>query len=103
MMLVLAVVCARFRDMTLIVQNLLQVTFYLTPVMWAAKTLPEGAPRYIIEFNPFFHLVSLVRDPLLGQMPEARSWEVAIVLALVGWLLAVVFFGRFRARVPYWL
>ena len=39
-MLILGVLCARYRDMTQVMQNLLQVMMYLTPVMWMARTLP---------------------------------------------------------------
>ncbi|MBN8900604.1 MAG: ABC transporter permease, partial [Rhodospirillales bacterium] len=33
-MLVLAVVCTRFRDMTQVAQNFMQVLFYATPIVW---------------------------------------------------------------------
>lgn len=102
MMLGLAVLCARFRDITQVVQNLLQVMFYMTPLMWMPHALPDGM-TYVLAFNPFFHLVSLVRNPLLGQPIPGTSWGVALGLLVIGWGLAVPFFARYRHRVPYWL
>ncbi|MCX2699443.1 ABC transporter permease [Ochrobactrum chromiisoli] len=102
-MLILAVICARFRDMTQVVTNILQILFYATPIMWMLKVLPEHVSKAFIEFNPFYHFVELVRAPLLGYAPESISWVVAIVLVVVGWVVALLFFGRYRWRVVYWL
>ncbi len=102
-MLILAIVCSRFRDMTQVMTNILQVLFYATPIMWMVKTLPEHVSRGFIEWNPFFHFIQLVRGPLLGEAPEPMSWLVTISIAVIGWLFAIVFFGRYRWRVAYWL
>lgn len=101
--LVLAIVCARFRDMTQVVMNLLQVMFYFTPIMWMTKTLPDNIPSLLYTLNPFYHLLQLIRAPLLGQYPDAASWIVALAIAVVGWAGALVFFGKYRWRIAYWL
>lgn len=103
MMLVVGVVCTRYRDMAQIVQNVMQVAFYMTPIMWMPKSLPEHAPKWLIDLNPFVHLLALVRDPLLGVSPPALSWLIALILLLLGGGFAVAFFERYRHRVAYWL
>ncbi len=103
MMLILAVVCARFRDMTQIVQNLMQVSFYLTPIIWSAALLPARASTGIFALNPFYHLINLVRTPLLGEAPDVTNWIVSSLMMLGGWVMALLFFGCYRKRVPYWL
>lgn len=103
MMLILAILCARFRDMTQVVSNILQVLFYATPIMWMVKVLPDHVSRWFIDINPFFHLIELVRAPLLGHAPTGIDWTFAAGLAVVGWIIAIAFFGRYRWRVAYWL
>lgn len=103
MMLILAILCARFRDMTQVVANILQVLFYATPIMWMVKVLPGHVSRWFIEWNPFYHLIELVRAPLLGNAPTLLDWAFAAGLAIIGWIVAMVFFGRYRWRVAYWL
>jgi lipopolysaccharide transport system permease protein len=102
-MLVSAILCTRFRDMTQVVQNLMQVLFYVTPIVWMPSTLPESNVRVVLEFNPFYHLISLVRAPLLGESPTLINWTVGVALVIAGWSVALIFFGRFRRRIPYWL
>jgi len=103
MMLVLATVCARYRDMTQVLTNILQVLFYATPIMWMDKTLPGHVSRMFINWNPFYHLIQLVRAPLFGEAPATLSWLVAGSIALLGWAFALMFFGKYRWRVAYWL
>ena len=102
-MLLLATICARFRDMTQVVQNILQVLFYLTPIMWMPKTLPSTVSGLIMTLNPFYHMVEVVRAPLQGGLPTALNWEVLVATAVLGWVAALAFFGKYRWRVAYWL
>ena len=103
MALVLGILCARYRDLPQVVTSLLQVVFYLTPVIWLPTLLPARAGLYLLETNPFYHMLEVIRAPLLGHMPSATNWVVSIALAVVGWLATIVFFGRYKNRVAYWL
>ena len=100
--LLMGTLCARFRDIPQIVSNLLQVTFYLTPIIWMPKLLPERAGHLMLDVNPFFHLIEIVRAPLLGMRPSVMNWVVALSLAVAGWGVTLIFYGRFRSRIAYW-
>jgi len=101
--LLVAVICTRFRDMPQIIANLLQVAFYLSPVIWLPELLSSGHHRWLLELNPFYHLLEIVRAPLLGKLPAMESWIVSGLMAVLGWLLAIFTFSRYRHRIPYWL
>lgn len=103
MALILAVVCARFRDVTEIVVNALQVLFYLTPIIWTVELLEGRVNIAWIYLNPLYHLIEIVRAPILGDPLSMVTWMAVIGMAIVGWAVALPFFGRFRHRVPYWL
>jgi lipopolysaccharide transport system permease protein len=101
--LILAILCARYRDIPQIVASALQVLFYLTPIMWLPKLLPARASVYLLDANPLFHLLEIVRAPLLGQIPTAGNWMVSLGLAIIGWLAAVLIYGRYKRIIAYWL
>jgi ABC-type polysaccharide/polyol phosphate export permease len=101
--LILAVLCARYRDLPQIVGSVLQVFFYLTPIMWMPSLLPQRAGLYLLDINPIFHLLEIVRAPLLGQLPSMTNWMVSSGLALFGWGLALAIYGRYKRRIAYWL
>lgn len=101
MALVAAVVSARYRDIPVMIQNILTILFWLTPLMYFPEALHRH--RYIVDYNPFTHMIALVREPLLGGTPTLNDWLVVLGLTVFGWLGTFLFFARFRARVVYWL
>lgn len=98
----LSVVSARFRDFPQIISALLQVAFYVTPILFSGSML-SGKHHWIVEFNPLAYLIDVVREPLLGRLPPLSTWALAVVMTVVGWALALLFTGRFHKRIPYWV
>lgn len=91
----------RFRDLQPIITNLLQVLFFVTPVIWFPSLL--GSRRWIADLNPLDSLIAVVREPLLGNVPTAANYAIVLATTGAGFLLAMLIYGRFRARVVYWL
>ena len=101
--LVLSILCARYRDMPQIVGSVLQVFFYLTPIMWMPSMIPERASLFLLDLNPFYHLLEIVRAPFLGQVPSSLNWGVSLSLGVIGWAVALMFYGKYKRRIAYWL
>jgi ABC-2 type transport system permease protein/lipopolysaccharide transport system permease protein len=99
--LALGMLCARYRDVPQIMLSLVQILFFLTPVIWTAERLTDYG--LVLQLNPLHHLLELVRAPLLGRSPALESWIVASGLALAGSLLTALSFGRHRGRIAYWV
>ena len=99
--MVLGMVCARFRDIPLIVASLVQVAFFLTPVFWMPDML--GRHQWAADINPLFHFLEIVRRPLMGEETSALSWTAVLLITVLGSAAMLLFFQRFRARVAYWV
>jgi len=98
-----AMLCARYRDLAQIVASVLQVAFYVTPIIWMPSVLLDRMGATFLKFNPFYHLLDVIRAPLLGVVPSLTSWLVVLVVAIVGWGFTLLVFSRLRHRVAYWL
>lgn len=103
MALLLAVICTRYRDLTQIVANIMQTLFYVTPVIWSEDMLPDRYSNFIFELNPFFHLLKIVKSPLLSEYPSALNWWASIGILVLGWIITIVVFKLYHRRIPYWL
>lgn len=103
MSLVLSILCVRFRDLTQIVASLLQIFFYITPIIWMPSLLPARASLMILDPNPFFHLLSIVRNPLLSQPTTAANWVISCLIGLIGTVVSIIFFNNYRRRIAYWI
>jgi ABC-type polysaccharide/polyol phosphate export permease len=99
--LFLGMLCARFRDIPPIVGSVVQVLFFLTPVLWQASML--GSQQWVAQINPLFHFLEIIREPLLGRPPALLSWAVAAVTTILGWTATLALFAKFRARIAYWV
>ena len=99
--LLLGIVCARFRDIPLVVSSLMQVAFFLSPVIWTPGTL--GNRMWVAQFNPIYHLIEIVRAPIIGTGMAGTSLAVCSGMAVAGGALCVTVYAAYRHRVPYWL
>jgi lipopolysaccharide transport system permease protein len=99
--MVAGLLSARFRDLPQIVAALLQVAFYITPIIYRPSALTRFS--FIVKLNPLAHLIELVRAPLIGELPSATTWGVTVGLAVFGWLFALALTGRYLKRIPYWV
>lgn len=101
--LLLGTFCTRFRDMPQIVNSLIQVFFYVTPIIWMPNVLNTRSASLLVEPNPIYHILQIVRSPILGQAPTTLNWLVSLGVALLGSLFALWFFGKYKKRIAYWL
>jgi ABC-type polysaccharide/polyol phosphate export permease len=102
--IVLGTICTRFRDVSQIVTNLVQVVFFVTPVMWMPAIL-EGrdVAHWLIIINPFYHFLELVRAPLLNEAISLNSWLTVVGVTVTGLTAGILILGKFKTRIPYWL
>jgi ABC-type polysaccharide/polyol phosphate export permease len=99
--LLLGMLSARFRDIPPLVSSAIQIVFFLSPILWFPATL--GTRAGIVEINPVYHLLEVVRAPLMARAPDPWSWVACIGMAVIGWGITLPFFVRFRARIAFWL
>ena len=71
----LGALCARYRDVQQLVGNILQISLFLTPIFWSADQL-TGRAAMLADYNPLYHLIAIVRDPLMGKAPDTLHWVV---------------------------
>lgn len=97
----------RFRDVAPLLASLVQLLFYVTPIVWSTKVITDRPGQEdrakIAELNPLYHYLDIVRAPMLGEPQQAYHWYIVIGLTVIGWGLALVALRQFRARVPYWV
>lgn len=94
-------ICARFRDLPQVISSGMQVLFFLTPIFW----VPGGSMdrHAVLTVNPFYHLISIVREPLLGRMPTELNWIVSFSVLGTLAVLALLTTAIARKRVFLWL
>jgi len=96
--------CARFRDVPPIVASVMQIAFFVSPVIWSPKILEHrGIGIVLLNWNPFYSLLEIVRAPLLNQAPSLATWGSALGYSGLLVALTMVFFVRARSRIAFWV
>jgi ABC-2 type transport system permease protein len=102
------IIATRFRDVAPLLESLVQLLFYMTPIVWMDSTLKDrvgdlGNKAYLAELNPLYHYMAIVRGPMINEPAAMRSWIIVVVLTVLGTLFAMVFMRQWRSRVSYWV
>ncbi|WP_410658490.1 ABC transporter permease [Amycolatopsis sp. lyj-112] len=108
--LLLGIISTRYRDIPQVINSLIQLLFYMTPIVWPIDQLMAGGARDGVSWalpyvygNPLFHFIQIVRAPMIGQAVSINSWYVVLGITVVGWGLALVAMRNYRSRVSYWV
>jgi len=92
---------ARFRDIPQIVTSVMQFAIFVTPVFWPVNRL--GAHHFVLDFNPFYHMLEAVRAPLMGGAVAPHTYLFLAGMAAVGWLFTFSLFANIRRRLVHYL
>jgi len=102
--LLISICCARFRDLLQVVSSVLQISMFVTPIFWPPENLGSGGRAVLLlNGNPLYHFINIMRAPLLGQQPTAYNWCFSIVFSLIGACLTFFVFANVRRKIIYWL
>jgi ABC-type polysaccharide/polyol phosphate export permease len=102
--LLLGMAALRFRDLQQLVMSIVQVSMFVTPLFWPPDGLEGLRSIFFVALNPLYHLLTIVRDPLLsGTLAPVNSWIAVTLITIMGWASTYALFVKFRKRIPYWL
>lgn len=99
---IFACIGARFRDIKPGIQSLVRICFFLTPIMWTRDRFPEKY-HFVVDYNPFYHLIELLRRPLLASSFTWINLAVSASIMCVGGLLMLFVLRRTRHRIAFWV
>ncbi|MDQ3402399.1 MAG: ABC transporter permease [Actinomycetota bacterium] len=107
--LLFGIISTRYRDIPQVIGALVQLLFFLTPIVWPVDTLTQkfqdtGAWQLLlVELNPMYHFIQILRAPMIGSEQSWHHWVVVGAFTIGGWALALLAMRNYRARVSYWV
>lgn len=88
----LAYIGARFRDVPHATGLVMQAFWFMSPVYFEVKMFRQGGMDALVDWNPIYHLLQLLRAPLLdGKWPTLHNYlfcfGAAVVIGVLAWLV----------------
>jgi lipopolysaccharide transport system permease protein len=99
----MGVINVLFQDSQHLIEVLLQILFYVTPIMY----LPDQLPRklvWIIKLNPLAYMIEMLRQPILySQIPSLTTYSFAMLAVSFAAVAAIFMLMRFERRIIFYL
>jgi len=99
-----AVLNTAVRDVQHLQAVAVQALFYATPVMFPPKLLVEHHLGWLLTWNPLYHLMMIIRVPMLSNdVPELSHYVASGLSIAFVTLFAVIAMRVARSRLVFWL
>lgn len=85
------------RDIRQIVDVLLRLWFYATPIIYPANLIPQPFQNLVLWFNPVAAIVEMYRDVILvGRVTHWDAWAASTGISIVVLALGLWCYGKLR-------
>lgn len=98
-----SIIGARYRDVPAIISAFLVIGFYVTPILWNVSQVDGTAIAWIVWFNPFTHMVQIVREPIIGNPVPLESLLFMMFTGVLGWLFTQMLIRWKGQFIPFWV
>ena len=99
--LFLSALTVHFRDVKDLLQTVLSVLFFATPILYSLPDLPKGRMTGLLALNPLAPLFSGWHDAFFyGRFSPPGTWGAAAAVSLAAFAIGWAFFGRLRDSFP---
>jgi lipopolysaccharide transport system permease protein len=97
-----------FQDCQHLVEVVLQILFYVTPIIYPAEKLLEKLSgkhlEWIVKLNPFGIVLEMLRKPILdGQLPSIGMYASGLLVVSLVAVAAILTLTRFERRIIFYL
>ncbi len=85
------------KDVEQIINNLLMLLFFLTPILYPVTFIPEKYRGFFLILNPLFPLMTAYQDILFnGRLPDTKGLGYLLIISVLIFLIGYNIFNRFR-------
>jgi len=93
-----AALAVHFRDLRDLVNHLLNLLFFSSPILYSLQGLEvPQLVRRLLHLNPMASVVEVYRDlAFAGRVAGVEKWAIAAAVAVVAWWLGAAVFTRLR-------
>lgn len=100
--LFVSIIGIRYRDFPKVIQSLMRIAFFTTPIIWVDRSIGRLG-EILITYNPFVYFLKIIRDPLLGNGFPSDAWIVASIISIFCILISLITLSITKDKLNYWL
>lgn len=103
--LIAAVLYTFFRDIKPLVQLLLTLTFFTSPILFKPDIFQQDSlQRQLMELHPFTYLSALFQKPVYQSiLPSMNDWLISFTLGISVLIIGLYMVNKYKSRFYYYL
>ena len=103
--LICAVLYTFFRDVKPLVQMILTLTFFTSPILFSKSVFePDSFQAAIMNFHPVTYMAALFQKPVYSAIwPDQLDWIISVSIALISLLIGVALIKKYKSKFYYFL
>lgn len=90
----LAALNVKYRDFRYMIPFLVQVLFFVTPILYPVSILSHPVLKYVLVASPMYAAVELFRMPLTGAEPDMQFMMISLTTGVVLLITGLIYFKR---------
>lgn len=90
----LAALNVKYRDFRYIIPFLIQIIFFLTPVIYPVSMLTHPVLKYLLVISPVYAALEIFRYPVTGVAPDIQLVAISLLSCIVFLLVGLIYFRR---------
>jgi len=96
---IICILGAKYKDIYQLIPIVLQLVFLLSPILYPKSNL--GPIAWIADFNPFYRVLSPVRQAMQDGSISYSSFFVVLLMNLIGLAVALRMLTKHKAQLPF--
>ena len=89
----LSIVSFYYRDITQLINSMMIVLFFLSPIFWYPQQLSANK-LYLLQFNPVYHILNIFRDAIMKGSFNKQGFIIITILIIVLFMTNYLFTNK---------
>jgi lipopolysaccharide transport system permease protein len=90
----LAALNVKYRDFRYVIPFLVQILFFVTPIIYPPAILPSRYMIYAISVSPMYAAIELFRFPITGSLPAGSQLALSLLSCVIFLVAGILYFRR---------
>jgi len=101
--IIFALLGARFKDLTHLIQSVMRVLFFATPIIWLPGSVRGEIVGVFLYLNPFYYFLEVAREPFFGNWAAPEAYIFVGVASVLSFIVSDVLYRRLSRYYLLWV
>lgn len=100
---IVAILCTRFRDLQSLISSLIQIVFLISPIIWHPSLLQGEIFKIIIDYNPIYHFLEIIRSPIFENKLPFLSYFIILSFSILLNFIFIYLYKKKKDKIIFWI